>query len=177
MQHETNIKKITITDVDLNFTTITKKKWFPVDLKNEIEKSNFLILPNEFMTEDSNVFFPETTTDFYDYIREKSNNDIVCDIAVTDENYQKLEKHSAIIEVATFIVGSVVLPIAINMVSSFLYELTTKYRRKPKDTSAKVKIISEKNNKKSSVMIEYEGPVEGIKEALEKAVEDIDGRD
>ena len=77
------------------------------------------------------------------------------------------------IEVAPIIVQWVVLPIATSMIASFLYDLVKKYRRKPEDTSAKVKIITEETETKKSKMITYEGPVSGVKDALDQAAKDL----
>ena len=65
------------------------------------------------------------------------------------------------------------IPIATSMIASFLYDLVKKYRRKPEDISAKVQIITEETETKKSKKITYEGPVSGIKEALDQAAKDL----
>lgn len=77
------------------------------------------------------------------------------------------------IEVAPIIVQMVILPIAVNIISSFLYDLVKKYHRKSEDISAKVQIIAEETATKKSKKIIYEGPVSGIKEALGQAAKDL----
>ena len=106
---------------------------------------------------------------FFDFIREFPNDKIIADIAISDEDFKRIELHSAVIEVAPIIVQRIVFPIALNIISSFLYDLVKKYRRKPEDTSAKVQIITEETATKKSKKITYEGPVSGIKEVLDQA--------
>lgn len=67
----------------------------------------------------------------------------------------------------------IVLPIATGMISSFLCDLVKKYHRKPEDTSAKVQIITEETATKKSKKITYEGPVSGVKDALDQAAKDL----
>lgn len=71
------------------------------------------------------------------------------------------------------IVDSALFSIATGLITSFLFELIKKYHRKPEETSAKVKIISEETETKKSKMIVYEGPVSGVKDALDQASKDM----
>lgn len=155
----------------------TKKKYIPSEYLDEIKKANLLIVPNENFRKKGDVLFPETTREFFEYIQDHPNDEIVADIAISDDNFQRIELHSAVIEVATIIVNVVVLPVAINMISNYLYDLIKKYHRKPEDTSARLKIISEETKTKKTKIISYEGPVSEVKETLEIATKEIFSED
>lgn len=150
MTHEINYKKVQIIDSDLTFEKIYEKKYIPSEYLDEIKKANLLIVPNENFRKKGDVLFPETTREFFEYIQDHPNDEIVADIAISDDNFQRIELHSAVIEVATIIVNVVVLPVAINMISNYLYDLIKKYHRKPEDTSARLKIISEETKTKKN---------------------------
>lgn len=173
MQHESFDKVLKISDTDITFEQIYRKNYVPAEYLDDIKKSNFLIIPNENFRDEGDILFPETTREFFDFIRESSGEEIVADIAISDEDFQRIELHSAVIEVATFIVQQILLPVVPGMIASFLYDLVKKYHRKPEETSAKVKIIVEETTSKKSKMITYEGPVSGIKDALDQATKDI----
>lgn len=51
--------------------------------------------------------------------------------------------------------------------------MAKKLLKRPQDLNAKVKIISEETKTKKTKSITYEGPVSGIKEALEQASKDL----
>lgn len=123
MTHEINYKKVQIIDSDLTFEKIYEKKYIPSEYLDEIKKANLLIVPNENFRKKGDVLFPETTREFFEYIQDHPNDEIVADIAISDDNFQRIELHSAVIEVATIIVNVVVLPVAINMISNYLYDL------------------------------------------------------
>lgn len=173
MKHEIFDTVLNVTDSDVTFEKIYKKEYIPTEYLDDIKKANLLIIPNENFRDEGDVLFPETTREFFDFIREFPNDEIISDIAISDEDFKRIELHSAVIEVAPIIVQWVVLPIATSMIASFLYELAKKYRRKPEDTSAKVQIITEETATKKSKKITYEGPVSGVKEALDQAVKDL----
>lgn len=177
MTHEINYKKVQIIDSDLTFEKIYEKKYIPSEYLDEIKKANLLIVPNENFRKKGDVLFPETTREFFEYIQDHPNDEIVADIAISDDNFQRIELHSAVIEVATIIVNVVVLPVAINMISNYLYDLIKKYHRKPEDTSARLKIISEETKTKKTKIISYEGPFSEVKETLEIATKEIFSED
>lgn len=173
MKHEIFDTVLNVTDSDVTFEKIYKKEYIPTEYLDDIKKANLLIIPNENFRDEGDVLFPETTREFFDFIREFPNDEIIADIAISDEDFKRIELHSAVIEVAPIIVQTIVLPIALNIISSFLYDLVKKYRRKPEDTSAKVQIITEETATKKSKKITYEGPVSGIKEVLDQAAKDL----
>lgn len=173
MKHEIFDTVLNVTDSDVTFEKIYKKEYIATEYLDDIKKANLLIIPNENFRDEGDVLFPETTREFFDFIREFPNDEIIADIAISDEDFKRIELHSAVIEVAPIIVQTIVLPIALNIISSFLYDLAKKYRRKPEDTSAKVQIITEETATKKSKKITYEGPVSGIKEVLDQAAKDL----
>lgn len=173
MMHEIFDTKLEVLDSDITFEKIYEKEYIPVEYMNDIKKANFLIIPNEEFRNEECTLFPETTRQFFEFIKESSEKNIIPDIAISDEDFQQIELHSAVVEVATVIVQWLVFPVAANLISTFLYDLAKKYHRKPEETSAKVKIITEETKTKKSKVITYEGPISGIKEALSQASKDL----
>lgn len=173
MKHEIIDTALNVSDTDITFDGIYGKPYIPMEYMDDIKRANLLIIPNESFRDEGDILFPETTREFLDFIRDAGGEEVVSDIAISDEEFQRIELHSAAIEVATIIVQQVVLPIATGIVASFLYDLIKKYHRKPEETSAKVKIIVEETETKKSKMITYEGPVSGVKDALDQAAKDL----
>ena len=173
VKHEIFDKTVKIVDTDITFEHIYSKNYIPKEYMEDIKKANLLIIPDEGLWDTKDVFFPETTREFFEFIRDYSDKDVIADIAISDEDFQRVELHSAVIEVATIIVESAIFDIAIGIIASFLYDLVKKYRRTKEETSAKVKIITKETKTKKSKMITYEGPVSGIKDALDQASKEI----
>ena len=173
MNHEVVDTFINVSDSNITFEQIYEKEYLPDEYINDIKKANLLIIPNENFREKGDVLFPETTREFFEYIKEHAEDGLVADIAISDEGFQRIELHSAVIEVAKIIIQSGILPIVTNLISSFLYDLIQKYHRKPEETSAKVQIIIEETETKKSKKITYEGPVSGIKDALDQATQEL----
>jgi len=173
MKHEISETRLEVLDSDITFEKIYEKEYIPVEYIDGIKKANFLIIPNEEFQNGKCVLFPETTRQFFEFIKESSEKDMIPDIAISDENFQQIELHSAVVEVATVIVQWIVFPATANLISTFLYDLAKKYHRKSEETFAKVKIITEETKTKKSKIITYEGPISGVKKALNQASKDL----
>ena len=112
--------------------------------------------------------FPETTQEFLEYAQAKACDEFIPDIAADDASFNKMELHSAVITVATFIVTTVALPIALSIVANFLYDQMKKHHRKIDELSCKLNIIV--TDGKENKRISYEGPAGSAEEALKLAV-------
>ena len=173
VKHEVFDKKIEIEETDITFDSIYDKPFIPQDYIEDIKKADILIIPEENFREEGDVLFPETTREFLEYLQEQIPKDMSVDIAISDEDFRKIELHSDLVNVATIIVSSTAFSIACSMVASFLYDMAKKLLKRTQDLNAKVKIISEETKTKKTKSITYEGPVSGIKEALEQASKDL----
>lgn len=173
VKHEVFDKKIEIEETDITFESIYDKPFIPQDYVEDIKKADILIIPEENFREEGDVLFPETTREFLEYLQEQIPKDMSVDIAISDENFRKIELHSDLVNVATIIVSSAAFSIACSLVASFLYDMAKKLLKRPEDLNAKVKIIFEETKTKKTKSITYEGPVSGIKEALEQASKDL----
>ena len=173
VKHEVFDKKIEIEETDITFDSIYDKPFIPQDYIEDIKKADILIIPEENFREEGDVLFTETTREFLEYLQEQIPKDMSVDIAISDEDFRKIELHSDLVNVATIIVSSTAFSIACSMVASFLYDMAKKLLKRPQDLNAKVKIISEETKTKKTKSITYEGPVSGIKEALEQASKDL----
>lgn len=173
MMHEISGKLFDITATDITFEKIFNKPYIPQKYINDIKQANLLIIPDENYSGEKALIFPETTSEFFSYVRENSGPKIKSDIAISDDEFQKLELHSAAITVATIIVQYVVLPIATGLITAFLYDLVKKHRRKEEDTSAEVNIIVEETKTKKSKKVTYKGPVSGVKDALDSISDNL----
>jgi len=173
MQHESNENRLTITDSSITFDTVLEKPYAPVDVLDELKEANLLIIPNENSGRSNDPVFPETTLDFYEYLKDNAPEVIKPEILASDDDFKILELHSAVLIVASFIVTSVMLPIAVNLVSSYIYDKAKKYHRNNEDLNAEVNIIAEKKKGKKSIKISYKGPASGVEGALNMAVKQI----
>ena len=171
MQHESTGRICEVSESSVSFESALSRANVPDDVLTEIQQSNLLVIPYTQFRGKEGAFFPETTREFLDYLREKSPEDVIPDIMASEDDFNQLELHSALITVASFIVTAIVLPVAVNLVSDFLHDLCQKHSRKPDEISAEVNIYVDMKNK--SALITYKGPVSGISDSLTGAASQL----
>ena len=133
MLHESDANLFEISESSLTFEEIYKKPFFPKQYEQELKKANVLLIPFENARSGIEVAFPETTTEFLQFLKEQNDKELVSDIAIDDEHYQKLELHSAVITIATCIVQEVVWPIVASIIAAYIYDEVKKYHRTPNE--------------------------------------------
>lgn len=171
MKHESNEKlKIEVIDTELNFESIYSKPYIPVEYLNEIRSADILLIPYEKFRDSEICLFPEETSKLFTYLVEKSkDHNYTIEICVSDENYNELELHSDVINIADILVNQYTLGILINLISSYLYDKLRKYNRKDSEVNTKINITVEMTKK--SKMISYEGSIENFERAMLKIEE------
>lgn len=97
MKHEIFDEHLEVVDTDISFESIYKRSYVSADYLADIKRANLLIIPTENFRDDGDFLFPETTRDFLDYVRDFSDSQIIPDIVVDDENFQRIELHCATI--------------------------------------------------------------------------------
>ena len=169
MEHESNQKEFNIEDTDICFESIYKKPYFPTEMFDEIKLANILFIPEEDRYEQGDVLFPEITSELFSYMRENASNAAKIDIAISDDNFEQLELHSALIELGTFLCDPLVFNVLCSMIASFLYNKIKKLHRDSDNTSARINIITKERNNNKNIKISYKGPVSGINDAMKQA--------
>lgn len=85
MKHEIFDETLKIIDTDITFEQIYDKKYIPKEYLEDIKKANLLIIPDEGFRDTGDVLFPETTREFFDFIRDSSGEEVVADIAISEK--------------------------------------------------------------------------------------------
>lgn len=160
-EHEFSGKIFEITDCDITIDSLKEKPFFPQEYYEEILSSNIILLPVENYNKVDYPVFPEKTDSFYEYLKENEPDGVSSSICIADDKYAELELHNDEITLATVLVLSVALPLTINLISNYLYDIMRKRRIK---LNVKIDIIVTKNKK--SKKIKYQGAVEDFEKTL-----------
>ncbi|KAB2400100.1 MULTISPECIES: hypothetical protein [Bacillus cereus group] len=165
MLHESNkLNELKITESCVTFENVYSKDYFPKKLEGDIKKANMLILPYERFRDFDNPVFPEETLKFFHFLREKGDPSLITDICISDEEYIELELHADLIVIPMMILSSVVLPVAINVVSDYI---SSKIESRNRNAELKIKATLTVVHGDSSKIFEYEGDADKFEETFE----------
>lgn len=157
---------ITITNSTVSFDSVYSASTTPLEYIEEIKQANVLFLPDENRYNEHGVHFPETTSEMFQYFRDNATGDMNVNIAISDSDFQMLEKHADIIEIVKLIVDSTVFSIVIGLITNYIYDKLKKEHKNPDAVNARLEIIVEDRKAKTSKKISYEGPSSDIQNVL-----------
>ena len=166
---ERNNSAIEVKESTTTFETVYNSDYAPND--PSLKAANLVLIPYHNYRPDIEYCFGEYSEEFLRYVREKGSEEIRPDIAITDEQYQSMEMHSLLIDIGIFIATNVILSLAVNILSNYVYDKVKSMHEKKENVSVRVEIITQDANGNSK-SIKYDGPVSGF-DAVKNAANDM----
>lgn len=160
-------------DSRITFNSVYKSEYCPDD--QEIQEANLLILPYKSFRNGVDYCFTEYGEEFIQYVRDKNLKEVKADIAITDDKYRVIEMHSLLIDIGIILLTNVIVPVAIGLVTNYVYDKIKSLHVKEDDVNIRFEIISQ-NASGESKSIRYDGPASGfdeVKETAEKMIEQL----
>ena len=158
-----------IKDSELTFEEVYGASYAPND--SAIKDANLLLIPYQNFRDGINYCFTEYAEEFLRYINQSGEKAIKADIAITDDEYRVLEMHSLILDIGIVILTNGVLPVALGLLTNYIYDKIKKLHEDKENVNVRVEIISQSENGVSK-SIRYDGPANEL-ETIKDAVRDI----
>ena len=162
---------IEIKNSDVTFESVYTSDYVPSDLN--LKKANLLLIPYRNYRPNIEYCFGEYSEEFFRYVTENAVEGIRPDIAIADDKYQSMEMHSLLLDIGILIATSVALPIAVNLLSSYIYDKIKSMHEKNENVNVRVEIISQDSSGMSK-SIKYDGLASdfvAVKDAVNKVLE------
>lgn len=165
MKNESNkVNELVITESDLNFESIYGKPYFPKEYEEDLKKANLLLVPYDGFRDNQNPVFPEETMQFYEFIKEYNDGELIGDICISDDNYLELELHADLVYLANMVLENVIFPVAIQLISNYIEGKLQKSK-----TDLKIKVNITVVDGETSKNISYEGDADKFEDTIKAA--------
>jgi hypothetical protein len=153
-------------DSQESFLEWINKPYISSNLRDQLAKSNLLIIPREGVRENIGPVFPSGTEELFIFLKENAGEDLRPEICIEDDDYVELIEHWDLFTVGHLLVNDFVAPLVVNLIYDFI-----KSRVGPRMSKTQAKfdltIIDD------SIHMHYEGPAEEIRETLLTAMEEL----
>jgi hypothetical protein len=167
MKHETyKEKEVQIENTNEDFNYWINRPYISQETKLNLENADILIVPVEGIRDIEYPLFPVKTEDVLSYFRKNLDEKTAIDICIEEKDYKELALHYDLINIATFIVSSVVLPMFVNILSSYIDERI----KNNSDRAIRVSFIVQKKSS-DSIKVTYEGKPEYFRNTIESIKE------
>jgi len=158
-----------ITHAHVSFDDWLSKPYISSDLRKRLESSNVLIIPQDGYGDYSGPLFVAGTDDLFRYLSENASKGVFVDVCIADEDYKTLSLHSDILRLGAFLVTSTILPLFVNLLSSYIYE---KMRSTKEDTWMDLEMTVVKGHD-SSTTIKFKGPIDVFEHEVSAKIDSI----
>lgn len=136
------------------------------ELRRDLANADILFVPDSGHAGHVAPMFPQGTMEVLRLFKDTAPAGVVADIATSDDDYRELALHAAEIVLPALLVSAVLTPIAINLLSSYLYDLLKDAVARRK---ARVRATIYVEASARSVTIRYDGPAEQFSEVVTAA--------
>lgn len=149
---------VRVSDCELDIDVLLASCEIDVQRSSRACGNLVVIVPLTFQREEAIISFPAGTLEFYQFIQENLAGDAIVEIASKDEGYTEIALHSVDIFLpAIYFASYVILPLAINLISSYISTRLFNRKSSNNDNIVHSTIHCEDVNGKK-VTIEYVGP-------------------
>lgn len=169
MKHESYERIFVVEDTQISFETWFSKPYISPSLRSQLKNANLLIVPDEGIRETIGPVFPEGTAELFRFLKECSEEGLISEICIEDNNYNELALHWDLVNVGTVVATLIVAPVAVNLISEYLKKWLG-----PKEEKTHIKFdmtIVESKNKSTHIL--YEGPAKEFKDTLSPVIKSL----
>lgn len=152
---------IIVKDTEVDFSDYYEQKNIPMDVQSKFENVDFLAVPHKY--EGHEYYFAQETIDFIKFCRSQLSEYSFDVLAKDDIQIRSLHSFDIWMPVI-WVASSVLLPFAINMVSSYIYD--KKKGREKENVNVDVTFLVKRDNEEK--YIHYSGDAKTFKESFEK---------
>lgn len=159
MIHETDKKNnLIVEEIDFSLENYIQAYIKNNELKSNIRESNILLLPYKNFREIEGPIFPETNSQFYEYLLDNFNESKV-EICAEEEDYKEVALHNDLVNLGIILLNGILLPVIANCISEYI-----KSKRNNKKTDIKILLIEKDGDKYKK--FEYEGDSQYLNDSI-----------
>jgi len=162
--------KVSTSEIDIDALIVSLDCESESGLQDSLQNASVLLVPTDLHPEYDGPAFPETTLWVLDHLREGLGDTATVDAIAKDEDYAEFAYRSDDIFLPhVFIANEVLVPLVINLLSSFLNGLVKRGGRQRTKSHVKSKIYY-KDGEGKMLSIEYDGPAETYERMIIQAL-------
>lgn len=155
-----------IEKTSFNRKELLKEKFYPKDIKKEINEIDILIIPYKKFRDRDVYYFSEETLEFFYFLKQTN---LVTEICIDDENLHILQLHSDEFRFSHMLLTEVLLPVFSSLITEFI---STKIKNSQKNDPQKISVELTIEKQDKNINLKYAGPVDGLTKILKEINEE-----
>jgi hypothetical protein len=134
------------------------------------------LLPREGFRGEDVLTFPVRTEEFYGFLKQELGNAHPIDLAVEEKDYKELALHAGVIELGALLVGSVLVPLLVNVISDYINR-RAEATGKNDEPTVRVELIVQEQTPEAvrTIKLSYDGPATDFLPSMKEAIQNAPG--
>jgi hypothetical protein len=143
------------------------RPYINAELRERLERSNVLVVPEESYAGKDIVFFPEGTEQLVAFIKGRTPPSLSIEVCIEDSDYKELSRYADLVIIASFVATSLMAPLVVNLVTEYL---TRRLGRREKETNVRWSLTVQDEKTGRSIEYKYEGPPGDLRDQMNQAL-------
>lgn len=150
------------------------RPYLNAETQARLRQVEVVLLPREGFRGQDLLTFPVRTEEFYKFLKQELGDAHPVNLAIDDKDYKELALHAGLIELGTILVGSVLVPLLVNVISDYINR-RAETTGKIDEPTVRVELIVQEQTPEAvrTTKLSYDGPAKdflpSMKEAIQKA--------
>ena len=165
-----NIPNVSWEETSRGFRYWSEKQGESTELSDAILSADIVLLPNEGFRDYKGFVFPVGTEELFAQLKKRLPEEILVDVAVSDDEYREVAVHSDLVAIAEFLVTKVAAQILVCFLVDYLKQrLRWRFDR----TNVKATLVIEDNDgrRHRTVRMTFEGPAPEFESAMKESID------
>lgn len=144
------------------------------EFQDRLTRASVLIVPTDLRPDYDGPVFPIGTPEVFRFLTENLGDQVTVDAAILDKDYIEYEYRSEVLILPViFVASTVLLPLVVNLLGSFIYDRLNNRRVDKSGATVKSQIHYEGVNG-GKFFLEYEGPADTYERVVLQKIDDLE---
>ena len=159
--------ELPVEPVAIEPTNEVKAYWLSLGLgkglEPQLESAAILLVPEKSQRNSMSYYFHQDTCALYQFLQDKLTGQALVELCATDDEYLEVTLHSSIHRLGTIVVNSLVAPLLVGLLGSYLYD---SLKAKPDDVVEAAVIVEDHECK--AFKFTYKGEAKDFQSLIDK---------
>jgi len=114
------MSKATVEKAELGFEYWATRPYLKKETQERLKMAEILLVPKERFRENDMRVFPFGSDVLFARLQKELGGRFKVDVAIEDGDYKQLSLHSVLIDLGTFVVTSIAVPVLVSVLSNYL---------------------------------------------------------
>ena len=165
-----NIPNVSWEETSRGFRYWSEKQGESTELSDAILSADVVLLPNDGFRDYQGFVFPVGTEELFARLNERLPENVLVDVAVSDDEYREVAVHSDLVTIAEILVTKVAAQVLVSFLADY-FKQRLRWRFDRTNVKATLVIEDKDGTRHRTVRMTFEGPAPEFESAMKESID------